>query len=179
MKHIFIYLILAVLCLYAPPREQNDWDRAKIFILENTTNYSHAYRQRLCDAILFYGWKYQLPLYLWAKQIHVESRFNRHAVSSANCRGLTQIGRYWMYVFYRVDNGRLGRYLKRKGRTDLTRYYHRVGYNLDAGGYIMRKLINKHGCHKIALLRYGYKTSAFKKHRKNPDKAEYIRMIYE
>ena len=178
MKHIFIYLLLGAY-LFAPYKPPTPWDRAEQIVLNGTKNYSTPYRRRVLNCILRYGWKYQLPLDLWAKQIEVESDFNRFAYSSARCRGLSQISdRHWRHMLYRIDNGRLGRHIKRRGITNPTKYYYRIGYSLDMGGAIMRTLWDRYGCYKLALLRYAYTTKAFNRHRTNADAAQYIKDVY-
>jgi hypothetical protein len=64
-----------------------------------------------------------------------ESRFKRFAFnSSTKARGLFQhIGRFWNQDLLKVDNGNLGKHIKKNNITNVNRYYFNVKYSTEMG----------------------------------------------
>ena len=80
-------------------------------------------------------------------------------------------------MLYHIDGGKLGRHIKRRGIKNTKKYFYRIGYSVELGAAIMRRLWNQYGSYEVALTRYAYKTKFFKKYKHNPYKAWYVRAV--
>ena len=176
-------LLLFTIYVYAPPLPDSlsrDERKAVRYVNDNTVCFTDSYRVRLLEVIIINSRKYDLPAYLFARQLWVESRFKQFAFSSASCRGIGQIDdRYWSLLLYRVDNGELGRYLLRKNITNYTRFYYRIGYSVEMAAMIMRYLMDKFGRYEVALLYYSHRWGTAAEYAKDPYRSEYVKAIME
>lgn len=136
---------------------------------ESRYNVTIKHKQRIKSCILKYSAQYDIPAKLVTDVMAHESHFKHNAYSYAEARGLMQIMSVWNYLLYRIDGGRLGKYLLTKETIDYRRYWYRIGYNVESGCYILRHLKSKFGSWDIALTFYneGYSKN-FKKCRKDP-----------
>ena len=137
---------------------------------------------KLSALIVKYSEKYNLPYKTVSRLCGRESEFKRYAFNpNTEARGYGQIlDRYWRYALYYIDDGKLGRYLKKHNYTSierLKRYYYRDGYGME----IMCFAINACRKHKggdleagIYMYGGGHSKGACQDHM-----AEYIDFIFE
>lgn len=143
--------------------------------------------KRIADVVKRDSFKYRLPGKWIANQIEVEGQFYPRAKSHKDAIGLMQI-RWFYYTnkLYKLDNGKLGKHLRRRRRQGkpvyYTRYFKRIGYNIEMGCDIMSDLIKKYDNYGLALIAYvaGESSDRFRACRKNPEMVtnyRYVRRI--
>ena len=88
----------------------------KHWIINKGLSYvNEARATRYADVIMANSEKYDLPFMALTRQVWEESRFKYWAKSSAGAVGPMQVTpKFWSHILYIIDNGNLGKRLKRK-----------------------------------------------------------------
>jgi len=111
--------------------------------------------ERFTQCIYMYSDKYDLDPLLIARQIYKESRYKHTASNKWGAYGAMQVRvKFWKHVLYRVDGGKLGKYLLTRAKIDHSRYLKRIGYNIEVGCYIMSHANKKYNNYPLALVSY-------------------------
>jgi len=177
----FLSLILTLGAPSAVPFESS-WTADYNYVLSRAA--SSPYAERIASCVVRYSYRYQLLPGLVANVIATESNYKHTACSPGYyARGLMQVRSYHDHLLYKVDNGRLGRYLLKNDITNFNRYWYRIGYNIEAGCIILSSLISKYGVGR-GLLAYnrGEYSLKFKMSETNPklwQEDDYVKSILE
>lgn len=188
MKKILIFLLLSSPnAIVSPPNAivfdsyghtPSNKERSIFYIKQNTRQYSKKYQKRIVLVVIAMAHKYKIDYLNFSKQLNTESDFYYKAKSSYGALGIGQIVPcHWDHLLYKVDGGKLGKYLLRRNTKNTDKYFYRIGYSVEMAAIIMSNYIAKYGCWEKALLMYGYKRKTAYKFFKDPYKAKYVRDI--
>ena len=108
---------------------------------------NYEIRQRITECIVYYSAMYSLDPLFVARLFEIESSFRYNKVNTnTGCRGLGQVDpTQWAHLLYYIDNGELGRYLKKKNITNkqkLYSYFDRIGYGTQTSCKILRHYLD-------------------------------------
>jgi hypothetical protein len=102
------------------------------------TNHIH----RKVESIIKHSDKYELPRRRVGRIQNRESDHKRTAYNkNSGARGLMQVTSVWDPAAWRLDNGKLGKYLNEKGIVNVDRFKHRIGYGTEWGCYALRQCL--------------------------------------
>ena len=84
--------------------------------------------------IIKYCNQYSAPIKHITRLIRIESSFKRTAYNkSSSARGLGQhLSYYWKPLLYKVDDGNLGRHIKKNYISNTAKYWFRISYSVEA-----------------------------------------------
>ena len=111
---------------------------------------NHETSKRIADVIIKTSEKYNLDAYMVARQCYKESfmlRWKRSKNSKTGevvAWGLFMLRpKYWSHLLYRVDDGKLGKYILENPEQDPNRFFLRIGYNAEMYGLTITHFLNK------------------------------------
>ncbi len=170
MKHIIV-ILLTILPLLAPThniRAYADWN----YICKLIQPYNRSSKARIASCILWSAYDNGLDPKLVARVAKRESDFRWWVISPYGARGIMQVTRHWDHVLYTLGDARLT--AKLLATSNHTRYWLRIGYNIEGGCRVLKHYTSKYGL-ALGLLAYnigdGGKNKAFQAARRRPELA--------
>ena len=159
--------------------------------------YNHALKfkvpdkqaRRYADVVVKFSMKYRLDPVIVSGVIRAESDYRwwkkSHKDGKPFAYGPMGVTEFWNHVLYIVDNGRLGRKLKKmiaEGKEiDHTKYFMRIGYGVEAGCIVLRWYIDYAGHLYLGLVAFNHgQNSDFYEEvelKKNSLDTEYVRIV--
>jgi hypothetical protein len=123
--------------------------------------------ERFVYCITNYSKQYNINPVILTKRIRTESRFNALAMGDYDglefqSYGCSQIKvKYFSHLLYLIDNGNLGRYLKKREKEgkqiEFARYFLRIGYSVEMHALILSNYLDKYSNNYIkAISGYGF-----------------------
>ncbi len=145
------------------------------YVYGSVSKYNPKQAPRITEAVLKYSNEYGLDIKKFTDLGEWESGWNPHIISKKGAIGLYQIvPRHHGEKISLVDNGRLGRDLRKRGvgKVHRRKYFFRIGYNVQMGAMHLRYLLNLYrGDYVKAFVVYnhGFSHRLTKEHVKNED----------
>jgi hypothetical protein len=126
-------------------------------ILNDIKKSKSGYSDRKKDSIVSYSRKYNLPVMMVNRVIKTESSYRHDVINKySGCIGLGGINAIlWSHLLFKVDNGDLGKYLLKTGKTNYARYFKRIGYNVEATCIILSNYYYTYNDWTNTLIKYG------------------------
>ena len=132
------------------------WDDDYTKVKSIIAPYKSIHEERIIGCVVKFSYRYRLSPVIVTRLIAAESDFRVYACSPVYyARGLMQIRDCWDHVLYKVDNGRLAKTLLQQTAKENKKYWYRIGYNIEAGCYILSNHIAKYGA-ELALVAYNH-----------------------
>ena len=135
-----IWYILLLLSINRCTRSDDSYVLDLVDIIHLDVSDSRARdTDRIVDCIIEYSTQYNVCPITMSKLAKAESDYRFWRKNEyTGCLGLFQISpRWWELLLYRIDHGKLGKYIKKNNITNTEKYYFRIGYNTEMACYII------------------------------------------
>lgn len=154
MKTTILILCLCLVSFKLPDTKVTAYD----IITERISETKSGNVDRKANAVMSASSNYDVCPFVLERLIHTESSWRQWAYNDiTGARGLGQVlPYYWETALYKIDSGKLGKYILRNNITNTARYYHRIGYGVELSAYVLRYFLDVHnGDYIDAVISYG------------------------